>query len=81
MSYILGIAAAGFTAPQIANFTSDNSFSGCGGLTAEHMSNIAVVAYEGFTAKCIGVIPSGSFAGVEAAQVGNWTPAAVNGSF
>jgi hypothetical protein len=38
MSYIPGVAAAGFTAAQIANFTSDNSYSGCGGLSAAHMS-------------------------------------------
>jgi hypothetical protein len=79
MSYIPGIAAAGFTADQILNFTSSNSFSGCGGLSAAHISNISADAYEGFTDQCIGVIPASSFAAVEAAQVAKWTRDAVNG--
>jgi hypothetical protein len=79
MSYIPGIAAAGFTAAQIANFTSDNSYSGCGGLSAEHMSNITADAYAGFTAKCISVIAPSSIAVISPNQIRKVSVAACAG--
>jgi hypothetical protein len=79
MSSIPGVAAAGFTAAQIANFSSSDIYSGCAGLSAAHMSNITAAAYEGFTAACIKVIPGSSFAAISPDQIRQVTVAACAG--